>query len=239
MLFEIEVGAVGDAFELAPTHRKKIFDIRGAFGVVGQLVPVMLPQTEIFLAHAVARIPRKTLIDPALMPLLIGSRHDKEFDLHLFEFARAESEISRRDLIAERFADLRDTERKLQPHGLQHIVEVDENALRGFRSQIRHRRIVFHRTHESLEHQVKLPRLGQLTLAASRTESPLLATVFARFATGNIEFIALGRLAEMNPSIVLELVRAKTFLARPAIHHRVGEVIQVAARLPNFGMHEN
>ena len=139
-----------------------------------QLVLLMLAQTEIFLAYAVARIPGEALVDPALVPFFIGPRHDEKLDLHLLELARAERKITRRDLVAKRLADLRDAERQLQAHGLQHIVEVDENSLRGLRAQISHRRLVFHRPHESLEHQIELPRLGELALAASRAKRALL-----------------------------------------------------------------
>ena len=53
MLLQIEIGAVGDPFELAPTHRKQILDVGGALGVVRQLVFLMLAQAQVFLANAV------------------------------------------------------------------------------------------------------------------------------------------------------------------------------------------
>src|ERR1022692_1505088 len=50
-----------------------------------------------------------------LVPLLVGARLDEEFHLHLLELAGAEDEVSRRDLVAERLADLADAERDLLP----------------------------------------------------------------------------------------------------------------------------
>src|SRR3990172_359038 len=96
----------------------------------------MLAQAQVLLAHAVARIPGEALVDPTLVPLLVRSRHDEKFDLHLLELAGAESKIARRDLVTERFADLGDAEGELHAHGLEHVVEVDEDALGGLRSQV-------------------------------------------------------------------------------------------------------
>ena len=63
-------------------------------------------------------------------------RLDEKFQFHLLELARAEGEIARRDLVAERLADLRDAERHFLPRGFQHIFELRENRLRGFRAEI-------------------------------------------------------------------------------------------------------
>jgi hypothetical protein len=41
------------------------------------------------------------------------ARLDEELHLHLLELAGAEDEVARRDLVAERLADLRDAERRL------------------------------------------------------------------------------------------------------------------------------
>ena len=59
----------------------------------------------------------------------------EEFDLHLLEFAAAERVIARIDLVAERLANLGDAERKLEPRAVEHVLVVDEDALRRFRAQ--------------------------------------------------------------------------------------------------------
>ena len=51
--------------------------------------------------------------DPVLVPLLVGAGLDEELHLHLLELAGAEDEVARRDLVAERLADLADAERRL------------------------------------------------------------------------------------------------------------------------------
>src|SRR4030095_12039481 len=89
----------------------------------------MLAETNIFLANAVSGVPGKALVDPLLVPFLIRSRQDKEFDLHLLEFPGAECKIPRRDLIPKRLTDLRDSEGQLLPRSLKDVVEIDKDSL--------------------------------------------------------------------------------------------------------------
>src|SRR5207247_901631 len=103
--------------------------------------------------------------DPAVVPGLVGRpalepvvRVDEELDLHLLELARAEDEVAGRDLVAKGLADLRDAERQLAPRGLQHVVEVDEDALRRLGPEVRKGGVLLHRSHERREHQVELAR---------------------------------------------------------------------------------
>jgi hypothetical protein len=67
---------------------------------------------------------------------VIRARLAEEFHFHLLEFAGAEDEVARRDLIAEALADLADAERQLLAVGTLHVLEIHEHALRGLRSQI-------------------------------------------------------------------------------------------------------
>ena len=69
-------------------------------------------------------------------------------------------------------ADLPDAEGQLAPHRLEHVVEVDEDALRGLRAQVGDRGVLLDRPHEGLEHQVELARRRQLALAAVGAEGP-------------------------------------------------------------------
>src|SRR5918996_608952 len=101
MLLEIKIRAVGDSFQFAPAHGKKIFDVGGALGIVRQLVFFMFAQANVLFMNAVVRVPSETLVDPPLVPLFVRSRHDEELDLHLLEFAAAKSKISWRNLVTE------------------------------------------------------------------------------------------------------------------------------------------
>src|ERR1700733_6038977 len=92
------------------------------------------------------------------MPLRSGRRLDEELHLHLLEFAGAEDEVARRDLVAEALADLADAERRLAARRRPPVGEVDENALRGFGTQIVQPLLGFNRTEIRLEHHVELAR---------------------------------------------------------------------------------
>src|SRR5262249_53349441 len=127
------------------------------------------------------------------------------------ELTGPEDEVARRDLVAERLADLRDTERQLLARRRLHILEVHEDALSGLGPQVRDRRVVLYRADVRLEHQVEASGLG---------EAVLRAAVGARSRLG-------------------QLVGAEALLAVAAVDERIGERADVAARLPHLGRHED
>src|SRR5205814_6853824 len=145
---------------------------------------------QVLRVHAEVEVPVEAVFDPALVPRFVAQlaglehrgRLDEELNLHLLELARAEDEVAGGDLVAERLADLRDAERQLAPRRLQHVVEVDEDALRRLRTQVRDRRVLLHGPHEGLEHEVELARRRELALAALRAERAADAAVLARLA---------------------------------------------------------
>ena len=116
-----------------------------------------------------------------------------------------------RDLVAKRLADLGDAERRLLARELEHVLEVDEDPLRGLGTQVGDRGRVAHRADVGLEHQVELAGVGEIAVGA-------LARALRRLLA------ALG---------VLELVGAKAQLAGLAVDHRVGEAGEVARGLPD------
>src|SRR5919108_6377892 len=105
---------------------------------------------------------------PSLEPLHVGAGLDEELHLHLLELARSEDEVSRCNLVAKRFSDLRDAERDLLTRRLLHVEKVHVRALRSFRTQVDDGRAVLHRSHERLEHEVELPRVGERSSHAAR-----------------------------------------------------------------------
>ena len=95
---EVKVGAVGDALELAPLRAleaEAVFDVRGALGVVAELVQRVLEEAQVLLADAQARVPGHAFLHPVLVPLLVRAGLDEEFHLHLLELAGAEDEVAR------------------------------------------------------------------------------------------------------------------------------------------------
>src|SRR6185437_4295916 len=113
------------------------------------------------LVDAEIDVPSEALVDPALVPFLVGAGRDEELHLHLLELPGPEDEVARGDLVAEGLSDLADAERDLLPRRLQHVAEVDEDALRGLRAQVSQPGVVFYRAQVSAQHQVEHARLGE------------------------------------------------------------------------------
>ena len=137
VLHEVVVSPLRDALELAPAPGIAELDVARARGIVRELVGLVRADAEHVFGDPVLGVPAVPLADPVFEPLrsLVG-RHE-EFHLHLLELTRAEDEVPRGDLVAERLADLRDTERRFLACGRLHVLEVDEDALRGLEAQIR------------------------------------------------------------------------------------------------------
>ena len=158
MLGEVEVAAVGDALQLGPAHREQVLDVArwrwssararrrraraaagGRGGCRGRCTSRMRSSIQRW-CHCGG----------------LAGRHE-ELDLHLLELAGAEDEVARRDLVAERLADLGDPERRLLARELQDVLEVDEDALRGLGAQVdRPSPSSRDRAHVGLEHEVEL-----------------------------------------------------------------------------------
>ncbi len=136
-------------------------------------------------------------------------RHE-ELHLHLLELPGAKDEVPRRDLVAEALTDLGDPERWLLAGELQVVLEVQEDALGRLGAEVDGGALVLDRPHGRLEHEVELPRLGQVALGC-------LARV-------------LGGLAPAPR--VLQSVGAKAQFAGAAVDQRIGEPGQVTAGLP-------
>src|SRR5438552_17321800 len=246
VLLEVEVGAIRGTHELAPAHRELVEEVHRALGIMGELVAGVLVQLHVLRGQAVAREPGLAIGDPTVVPDFVRGpaletvvRVHEELDLHLLELARAEDEVARRDLVAERLADLCDAEGQLASRRLQQVVEVDEDALRRLRPQVRDGGVLFHRPHERLEHQVELAWRRQLPLAAIRTERPPFSAVLARLPGLDGELVALRGRAVMRPVDLVHLVGAEAVLALAAVDHRIGEVLDVAARLPDHRVHQD
>ena len=110
---EIEVRAVVNALELLPAERKLILNVVGVLGVVRELVLVMLMPAQLVGPDTQPFHPLHSLGAPEFEPLVLGAGLHEKLHLHLFEFARAENEVAGRDLVAERFSDLRNAKRDL------------------------------------------------------------------------------------------------------------------------------
>ena len=98
------------------------------------------------------------ILDPLLVDRRILPRHDEELYLHLFQLTDAEDEIARRNLVAERFADLGDAERELPVRRIEDVLEVDEHPLCRLRAKIGERLGIRDWADLRFEHQVECAR---------------------------------------------------------------------------------
>jgi hypothetical protein len=172
-----------------------------------QLLLVVGSQPQHVLGDAEVDVPLESLVAPVLVPPVgLGGRHEV-LHLHLLELAGAEHEVAGRDLVAERLADLGDPERRPLARRLHHVLEVHEHALRGLGPQVDLGTCPLDRPGVGLEHEVELACIGEA-------------------APG----VAVGALVG-----IVELVEAEPLAAMTAVHQRVGEVPEVARRLPDGG----
>lgn len=136
---QVEVGTVGDAFELTPIgalEAELVFDVDGALRIVGQLLLRMLVVAQVLRLDAEVEVPLGTGVDPVLVPGFVLAGLDEEFHFHLLELTGTEDEVARGDLVTEGLAHVGDAERRLLAGRGHHVLEVHEDALRGFRTQV-------------------------------------------------------------------------------------------------------
>src|SRR5205823_7429917 len=162
MLCEIEIAAVVHAFDLleAEAAAEVELDVERGARIVCELFLLVLMELQPLLGKPEAAVPLHALLFPIFEPLLVRAWLDEKLHLHLLEFASSKDEVSWRDLVAERLADLGDAERHLLTHRLLHVEKVHIDALRRLWPQEDLGRRVFYWPHESSEHEVKQPRLG-------------------------------------------------------------------------------
>ena len=223
---EVEVRAVRDPLDLGEAGEREVeLDVHRALGVVRELVLGVLADAQLLLADAEAGPPVEPLLDPALVPLLVGAGEDEVLDLHLLELAVTEDEVAGGDLVAERLADLGDAEGELAAGGGEDVIEVDEDALSGLRPQVGDGGAVLHWPDVRLEHQVEHARLGEFA-----------AAIRARHA-GDVHGFPVDALRLVR--VLHQLVGAEAALAGLAVDHRVGECVNVAAGLPDARIHDD
>src|SRR5687767_13662127 len=112
VLREVEVAAVVHALDLRESQgaAEVEMDVRRGTRVVRQLFLFLVVVAQAIRREAEPLVPVHPPGAPLLEPLHVAARLDEELHLHLLELARAKNEISRRNLVAKRLADLRDPE---------------------------------------------------------------------------------------------------------------------------------
>ncbi len=166
-------------------------------------------QPEVFALQPQGLVPAEPLLTPVLEPLGVLARLAEPLQLHHLQFPKPEDEVSSRDLIAKAAADLGNAEGNPLPRAVDHVLEVDEDPLRGLGPEVDHCALVVDRADEGLEHEVELTRLAERTPAVG-TGGPLQL----------VRAPALMALAE-------------------AVNQRITEVGEMARRLPHRGIHQD
>ena len=239
VLGQVIVGAVRHAPQLAPAEGEQELEVRGGLGVEAQLLRVMIPQPQILVLQADAQQPVVAEGAPVLEPLQISAGLAEKFQLHLLELPDTEDEVAGGDLVAEGLTDLAHAEGQLAPGGALGVDEVGEDALRRLRPQIHGVLGVLGDALEGFEHQVELPDVGEIVLAAGGAGDVVLLDEVLHLLLGE-GIDGLGQLhAVLAAPILNELVRPEPLLALPAVHQRIGEAGQMAAGHPGLGVHED
>ena len=214
---EVEIGPVGDTFELGPLAAREtepVLDVDGPLGVVRQLLLRMLEEAQIVLVDAEIDVPVPALLHPVLVPFLIRARRDEELHLHLLELTGTEDEVARRDLVAEALAGLPDAERRLLARGVHHVQIVDEDALRGLGAKEVLGAGVLHRADHRAQHAVEVAGFGELPTGAAVRADDVGQTM-------------LGGVAVLLLVGLDQLVGAPAFVALLALGQRIDEGLRV------------
>ena len=206
MAGHIPGSAVVNAFQLSPSERKLELNIDGCFCIVRQLVVIM--ELNLVLTE-LQQIP--VIVVTGLAPVIVNLHGilvvAEIFHFHLREFAGTEREHTRSDLVAERFSDLRDTERKLHTGRNTDQMKIHKNRLTGLGTEIGDMIIVKHGTDIGFHHQIEFTRRGEI-----------------------------GRTAVRADFRVRHLIDAVARLAVLAVAHDIAETVDMAGSLPDFRM---
>ncbi len=85
----------------------------------------------------------------------------EKLNFHLLELARAKRKVSRRNFVAETFADLRNAEWNPHTRAVANVFEVDENALGRLGTQENNVILAAQSADDRFEHQVEFARRCQ------------------------------------------------------------------------------
>ena len=227
---QVEVGTVGDAFELSPIgalETELVFDVDGALRIVGELLLRVLVVAQVLRLDAEVEVPLGACVDPILVPGFVLAGLDEELHLHLLEFAGTEDEVARGNLVTEGLAHVGDAERRLLAGRGHHVLEVHEDALRGFRTQIVQGVLVLDRAEVGAQHHVEVARFGPLAAGAA-------------VGAHDVGHAVLRQLVSMLLGVgFLKLVGTLALMAVEALDQRIVEDGHVAGSHPHGGRQDD
>ena len=168
MLGKVVIRSVRNAPKFAPAEREEEFEVGGRFRVEAEFFGIVVAQTEVFGFDADRVQPVAAERTPVIEPLKIRAGLAEEFEFHLLDLAHAENEVSGRDFVAERLADLTDSERNLFTRGTLDVNKVRKDTLRGFGTKINGVFRVLGYAQKGFEHKVELTNIRKVMLFAGR-----------------------------------------------------------------------
>ncbi len=164
MAAQVIIRPVGDAFQFLDAEGEFILQVIGFLGVERAFTVRHIQNMNVFARNPHLVIEAEAVFQPFIHQAQPVFRPAEIFNFHLFEFAGTESEVSRVDFVAERFADLGDSERQFDAGAVQNVFILAENGLGRFRAQpARSVGIVFIRgsSNGRLEHEIELTGFRQ------------------------------------------------------------------------------
>ncbi|MPM89197.1 hypothetical protein SDC9_136305 [bioreactor metagenome] len=231
MLGQVIVGAVSHTPEFTPAKGIAVLKIRGCLGIEREFLGRVIAGSQVLIAQADIQEEPVHEAAPVVKPLHVSAGLAEEFQLHLLKFTSPENEVSGRDLIAEGLSDLADAKGHLLAAGPGNVLEVDEDALSRFGSEVHRLGGLVGHSDKGLEHQVKLANIGKVGAAAVGAHNVVLADVRRHLFKAH----AVGVAAR----IFNQLVGAVAGLAVFAVHQRVRKAAHVAAGHPYLRVHQN
>ena len=239
MLRQVVIRTVRNAPQLAPAKREQEFDIRRSFAVEAEFFRRMIAQTHLFFFHAQAEEPVAAETSPVLEPLQIRSRLAEEFQLHLLEFSGTEREVSRRNLVPERFPDLADAERYFLAGSPLYVLEIDKDTLCRLRAKVHRALCILRHALERLEHQVELADVRKVLLSAARAHNVMFVDIFLHLFLGPAVHRTLMLDAVFFHIVLDQLIRTETLMTAFAVHQRIGKTAQMSGRHPRLRVHQD
>ena len=219
---QVVVGAVCHTHELAPfaaLETKTVLNVNGARRVVRAVVLRNIELAHVLGVNAQVNKPVPAVFNPCVEVLICFVGVNEVFDFHLLEFAGAEDEVAGGDLVTERFTNLPDTEGRAFTGRSYHVVEVHEDALRGFRAQKVQPFLVIDRTQVGFQQAREVLRFGPFAAGAA-VRADNLTHIFG--CTPLFSFESLN-----------QVVLALAPVAREAFHQRVHKGCHVPGCFPH------
>ena len=199
----------------------------------------MVPDPHLFRFDAQLLQPVNAELLPVCKPFQVRIRFAEKLQFHLLKLPGPESEVAGRNLVAEGFADLPDSERDFLSGSALYVLEVYKNALGRFGTQIYGALGVLRHALEGLEHQVELTDIRKIVLAAGRAGNiMLLNEVHHLFLAPAVHGPAQVN-AVFRGKIFNHLIRPEALMAFPAVHQRIGKSAQMPGRNPCLGIHQD